>query len=66
MMAQQKILQSEQGICTIKESIFSELHHLHGTTYSAVQYQLWAEMKVAPYPMFGEEDVLHLENCMTL
>ena len=43
----------------------SELRERHGTTYSSVQYRLWAEMKMAhtwdslekhpPYPMFGEK-----------
>ena len=47
-----------------RDSIVSELRERHGITYSAVQYRLWAEMKMghtwdslekAPtYPMFGE------------
>ena len=48
-----------------RDSIVSELRERHGTTYSAVQYRLWAEMKMGhtwdslekhpPYPMFGEK-----------
>ena len=47
------------------DSIVAELHERHGTTYSAVQYRLWAVMKmghtwdslekVPTYPMFGEK-----------
>ncbi len=50
---------------TERDTIVSELRQVHGTAYSAVQYRLWAEMKVAgtwdslenvpPYPMFGEK-----------
>lgn len=48
-----------------RDSIVSELRERHGCTYSAVQYRLWAEMKMGhtwdslekapPYPMFGEK-----------
>ena len=48
-----------------RDSIVSELRECNGTTYSAVQYRLWAEMKMGhtwdslekhpPYPMFGEK-----------
>ena len=48
-----------------RDSIVSELRERHGSTYSAVQYRLWAEMKMGhtwdslekapPYPMFGEK-----------
>lgn len=46
-----------------RDRILTELREHHGTTYSAVQYRLWAEMKMGhswdsletppPYPMFG-------------
>lgn len=48
-----------------RNNIVSELRERHGTAYSAVQYRLWAEMKIAgtwssleevpPYPMFGQK-----------
>ena len=48
-----------------RDTIVSELRERHGTTYSAVQYRLWAEMKMdhmwdslekhPPYSMCGEK-----------
>ena len=53
-------IKSREAEC---DNIVSELRERYGTTYSAIQYCLWAEMKIGhtwdslekapPHPMFG-------------